>query len=78
MKFFYLAIGDELLRGESREGNGATLAVYLQQRGLTLSEVRVLADTPESIAEALGDLTREKGLVVMSGGLGPTPSPVEM
>ena len=33
MKYYYLAIGDELLKGESREGNGSVLAAYLKKSG---------------------------------------------
>jgi len=72
MKFIYVAIGDELLKGESREGNGAVLAAYLQKRGLELSEIRVLSDDPESTCDVLSEFSTEACLVIMSGGLGPT------
>ena len=72
MRIVFLAIGDELLRGESREGNGAVLAQALAARGLQLAELRVLPDSFPAIASALQQLTTEPTLVVCSGGLGPT------
>lgn len=72
MRIVFLAIGDELLRGESREGNGAVLAEALAARGFVLAEIRVVADDFGAIAGALRELTAEPTLVVCSGGLGPT------
>lgn len=72
MHIAFVAIGDELLRGESREGNAAVLADLLEARGHRLAEVRVLPDDFASIAGALRDLQTRPTLVVISGGLGPT------
>jgi nicotinamide-nucleotide amidase len=72
MHIAFVAIGDELLRGESREGNAAVLAELLEARGHHLSEVRVLPDDFAGIAQVLHDFRRRPTLVVISGGLGPT------
>lgn len=72
MRIIFVAIGDELLRGESREGNGAALAEWLARRGLRISEFRVLSDSFDAIAELVSSLAGEPTLVVCSGGLGPT------
>ncbi|MFZ4578147.1 MAG: nicotinamide-nucleotide amidohydrolase family protein [Myxococcota bacterium] len=72
MRIVFLAIGDELLRGESREGNGAVLSDRLGARGVRLDQIRVLRDDFETIASALQDLCRTPTLIVVSGGLGPT------
>ncbi len=72
MHIAFLAIGDELLRGESREGNAAVLADLLEARGHRLSEVRVLPDDMATLAQALHDFERRPTLLVISGGLGPT------
>ena len=72
MQVSFVAVGDELLRAESREGNGHELAQQLANRGLRLAEMRVLPDDRAGIREALHALTAQPGLVVVSGGLGPT------
>lgn len=68
----FLAIGDELLRGETREGNGAWLAAQLAQRGVALAQMRIIADDRQGIASALRDAARRPTLLICSGGLGPT------
>ncbi|MBM4346249.1 MAG: CinA family nicotinamide mononucleotide deamidase-related protein [Deltaproteobacteria bacterium] len=69
----FMAIGDELLRGETREGNGAVLAEHLGGLGLRLDQMRIVGDDKAAIAAALGDLRGKPGtLMVVSGGLGPT------
>lgn len=72
MNVAFLAIGDEILLGETREANGAALAAALVRRGLTLRTSRVIGDDRRAIGDALADLTRGHALVVVSGGLGPT------
>jgi nicotinamide-nucleotide amidase len=72
MRIVFAAIGDELLRGESREGNGASLAEWLARRGLRISEFRVLPDSFEAIANLVTALAESPTLVICSGGLGPT------
>ena len=72
MRIVFLAIGDELLRGESREGNGAALAELLAERRLKLAQMRVLPDDFTAIADGLRGLLTEPSLVIVSGGLGPT------
>ncbi|MSQ82463.1 MAG: CinA family nicotinamide mononucleotide deamidase-related protein [Myxococcales bacterium] len=73
MPIAFMAIGDELLRGESREGNGAVLAERLVAQGLVLSQMRVIGDDRQQIATAIDDFRRlPRCLLVISGGLGPT------
>ncbi len=73
MGICFVAIGDEILRGETREGNGAALAEHLAGLGLRLDQLRAVGDSKPAIAATLADLRRQPGtLVVMSGGLGPT------
>ena len=72
MKIRFIAIGDELLLGETQEGNGHHLAQVLSGRSLSLSHSQVIADDKDQIATALKTLAVEPGLIVISGGLGPT------
>lgn len=72
MKIALLAIGDEILRGETREANAYALATRLAGRSLSLSEVRVVPDAAAAVGGALRELQAGHGLIVVSGGLGPT------
>lgn len=72
MSVAFIAIGDEVLRGETHEANGAALANRLQSRGTSLCEIRVVSDTSADIARAVGELCGRAKLVITSGGLGPT------
>ena len=72
LEIAFLAIGTELLSGESREGNSATLIEILASNNLRLREVRVVGDDHHGIGQTLGQLTQSPTLVVVTGGLGPT------
>ncbi len=72
MTVAYLAIGDEILRGETREGNGHTLASHLSRRGLQLDRTEVVADRRLPMIEAVSRLSDACCVVIVSGGLGPT------
>ncbi len=72
MTVAYLAIGDEILRGETREGNGHTLAGHLTRRGLQIERFEVVADERTAIVERVRALATQSRLIVISGGLGPT------
>jgi nicotinamide-nucleotide amidase len=68
-----LAVGTELLLGETRDTNSGDLAVELTALGV---EVRRSSALPDQLADVVGALTDALGradLVVTSGGLGPTP-----
>lgn len=72
MKIAMLAIGDELVDGQSIESNSATLAQILRERGQRLTEVRRVRDQIETIVEALNALAADHDIVITSGGLGIT------
>jgi len=67
-----LVIGDEILSGRTRDGNTHYLAGELTNRGIRLMEVRVVADEPEAIIEAVNALRARWDHVFTSGGIGPT------
>ena len=72
MRITYIAIGDEILHGETREGNGAFFAETLGALGLNLDEMRVVGDEASSTIKAVQELAAEPSLIVTSGGIGPT------
>lgn len=66
-----VAVGDELLRGETEDANSGWIARRLTERGLGLDRICVVSDDEERIAEEL-----RPGLNLLTGGLGPTPDDV--
>lgn len=72
MTVAFMAVGDEILCGETREGNGHALAQRLSRRGLVISGWRVVSDSQPTVIQASRELARLHALVIVSGGLGPT------
>lgn len=65
-------IGDEVLSGRTREGNGWNLAKVLTGIGVSLREMRVVPDEQKAIVEAVNALRARFDHVFTSGGIGPT------
>lgn len=68
----FLVIGNELLSGKVVEANLAPLAKTLRGLGIALVRVEILPDEVTLLANAIARLSREHGVVVTSGGVGPT------
>lgn len=66
-----VVVGAELLAGQA-EANGPVLARGLLAVGVELARVTVVGDDDAEIEAALAEAVRRSGLVVVSGGLGPT------
>lgn len=68
-----LAIGNELLRGEILDTNSHWICQLVNSRGGRVVRVSLLPDIEQEIAQAVREaIERGVGLVVTSGGLGPT------
>ncbi|MGV6812247.1 MAG: competence/damage-inducible protein A [Brevirhabdus sp.] len=67
-----LVIGDEILSGRTRDANMHFLAGQLTQKGIPLSEVRIVPDEHDTIVLALNALRGAYSHVFTSGGIGPT------
>jgi nicotinamide-nucleotide amidase len=68
-----LVTGEEILQGRVQERNAGHLAEDLATRGLSPTRIVVVGDGAEVIRDALRDLLGSgAGLVIVSGGLGPT------
>lgn len=67
-----LVIGDEILSGRTRDANMHHLAGQLTEAGITLAEVRVVADDHDAIVSAVQALSEAYDTVFTSGGIGPT------
>jgi molybdenum cofactor synthesis domain-containing protein len=67
-----VVIGDEILSGRTRDSNMHHLAGELTRVGIDLREVRVVADDPEAIVDAVNTVRARFDHVFSSGGIGPT------
>ena len=67
-----LVIGDEILSGRTQDRNVAQLALWLNDQGIRLAEVRVVPDDVGRIAEAVNALRITYDYLFTTGGIGPT------
>lgn len=67
-----MVIGDEILSGRTQDKNIAQLALWLNQQGIRLAEVRVVADVVDHIVVAVNALRAKHDYVFTTGGIGPT------
>ena len=67
-----LAVGSELLGDHRLDSNSLTITRALSRYGLTVTEKRVVGDSVEWLAAAIGELIKRHDVVVITGGLGPT------
>jgi nicotinamide-nucleotide amidase len=71
-----LSIGTELTRGELVNSNAAWLGAELTAIGFEVAEHAAVDDNRERIANALLRLSQHAGVIVATGGLGPTTDDV--
>jgi len=67
-----IAIGDEILIGQTVDTNSSFIAKQLNMIGIKVAQKKVVADDSDTIKRALDDLLPETELVFTTGGLGPT------
>lgn len=67
-----LIIGDEVLNGKTKDTNSNFMAKLLFDVGVDLKRIEVIADDEDEIVEAVRRLHKGYGLVITSGGVGPT------
>lgn len=67
-----IAVGSELLRYGRRDGNGDWLLERLAEAGVDVVARALVDDDAGRIASQVDAATRRAGLVVLTGGLGPT------
>ena len=68
------SIGTELTLGRIQDSNSFWMAGKLAELGVTTKRITVLSDDLDDIVETLGAaLQRGTGLIIITGGLGPTP-----
>jgi molybdenum cofactor synthesis domain-containing protein len=67
-----LVIGDEILSGRTQDKNVSQVALWLNDQGIRLSEVRVVPDDTDRIVEAVDALRATHDYLFTTGGIGPT------
>ena len=67
-----VVIGDEILSGRTEDRNIAQVARWLNEQGIRLSEVRVVADDEPAIVAAVNAVRPKHDYVFTTGGIGPT------
>ena len=65
-------IGDEILSGRTPDKNVAQLALWLNDHGIRLAEVRIVPDDSDCIGEAVNALRAAHDYLFTTGGIGPT------
>lgn len=72
-RFGLIVIGDEILSGRRQDKHLSTLIELLNERGLSLSWARYVADDPEQITATFKDSFASGDVVFSTGGIGATP-----
>lgn len=67
-----IAIGDEILQGQTLDTNSNFLSQKLTDLSFTVEEIQVIGDIPIQIKRALGESIGKFNLILITGGLGPT------
>jgi len=67
-----VVIGDEILSGRTEDKNIGQVARWLNEQGIRLTEVRVVADDEKAIVIAVNSLRTLYDYVFTTGGIGPT------
>lgn len=72
-RFGLIVIGDEILSGRRQDKHLSKLIELLNERGLSLSWAKYVADDPEQITATLKDSFASSDVVFSTGGIGATP-----
>lgn len=67
-----IAIGDELLLGQTMDSNSHWIAGTLLEEGIAVKRMTVIADDSEQMREIFQAAFRRSDVVLITGGLGPT------
>lgn len=67
-----ITIGDELLIGQVIDTNSAWIAEQLNAQGIRVHQITSISDSREHILSTLNEARSRAGLILITGGLGPT------
>ena len=72
MNAIIILIGNEILSGRTQDANAAFLSKWLNELGVKVEEVRVIADEQEVIVNCINEVRKKFKYVFTTGGIGPT------
>lgn len=67
-----LVIGDEILSGRTQDKNVSQVALWLNNQGIRLAEVRIVPDALGRIVASVNELRSAHDYLFTTGGIGPT------
>ena len=73
-----IAIGNELLNGQSSDTNSKYLVQMLKSIGIATISIQITEDNNQKIIAALNSIGKDVNVVLVTGGLGPTHDDVTM
>lgn len=68
-----LAIGDELLYGQTVDTNSHWISIELDKAGFKIVRRTTIGDSEQQILSALAEAESRASIILITGGLGPTP-----
>ena len=76
MDFTIIAVGDELLRGDTVDTNSSWIAKKLTERGHRIRRIVIVGDKIDDIVEEIREMREISDWIIVTGGLGTTPDDV--
>ena len=67
-----IIIGNEILSGRTVDKNTSFIASWLNERGISVEETRVIPDKEKVIIDTVSELKRKFAYIFTTGGIGPT------
>ena len=67
-----IIIGNEILSGRTQDENVVFLSEWLNENGIRVGEVRVIADNQNAIVNCINEVRKNYTYVFTTGGIGPT------
>ena len=67
-----IIIGNEILSGRTVDKNTSFIATWLNERGISVEETRVIPDKEKAIIDTVIELKQKFAYIFTTGGIGPT------
>ena len=67
-----IIIGNEILSGRTVDKNTSFIALWLNSKGISVEEVRVIPDKEKIIIDTVDELRKKFAYIFTTGGIGPT------
>ena len=72
MKAEIIAIGNELVIGDTQDTNSAYLSSQMIELGIEINSIKIIPDEINVIVEAIYSSYKKSDIILITGGLGPT------